>query len=1231
MGKLVYRCYTEKKQGFDVEAQSITQELKERLDASNLSIRIVNRYDLQGIVAEQYDKIKNTVLSEPQTDVCTDEVFPVSKEAWMFGIEPLPGQFDQRADSCASCIQMLVGGVRPLVKTAKIYLVYGADIAQQEKIKAYLLNPIENRQAQLEKPITLEETVSPVAQVPEISGFITADKVQLQEIGRTYHLAMGLDDLLFMQQYFQQEEQRDPTETELRVIDTYWSDHCRHTTFQTILEEIAISDPEIQKAYTTYLAARREVYGEKADTRPETLMDVATIGAKVLKRRGLLPNLDESEEINACSIQIQAKVNGEVQDWLLMFKNETHNHPTEIEPFGGAATCIGGAIRDPLSGRAYVYQAMRITGAGDPRTRLEDTLPGKLSQRRITQGAAAGYSSYGNQIGLATGLVHEVYHPGYVAKRMEVGAVVGAAPKENVIRSQPLPGDVVLLLGGRTGRDGIGGATGSSKMQDTASLSECAAEVQKGNAPEERKIQRLFRNPTVAKMIKRCNDFGAGGVSVAIGELADGLHITLDHVRKKYEGLGGTELAISESQERMAVVISPNDMDAFIAAAERENLEAYAVAHVTASPRMVMEYQGREICNLSRTFLSSNGAPKYASARIEVQQPYMPELASGADMREKMLSMVQDLRYCSRRSLAEWFDSTVGAGSVLSPYSGIYQKTPAQAMAALIPALEGESETCSVMAFGLDPYHGASNPFTAARDAVVQSVARLVASGCDVSQVYLSFQEYFERLGTDNIRWGKPLASLLGALSAQLELQVAAIGGKDSMSGTFLDLDVPPTFISFAVAPCEAACVLSPEFKEADHYVTLLMPGETLGDTRNMWLQFQSLPQVYSAFAVTEGGIAEGIFKMSLGNRIGFTDAEHASMDVAQWFQYMPGALLVETAEPLSFGILLGKTTQTPELHIAGGVCTLDELEAAWEAPLAPIFKGYVEQKGDVQCISYTKPNILAAKSQLAQPHAVIPVFPGTNCEYDTARAIQRAGASAEMIVIRNLTPQLLEDSILQLKEAISRSQMLLFPGGFSGGDEPDGSAKFIVSMFRNPEITDAVHQLLYQNDGLILGICNGFQALVKLGLLPFGEIRPMDASCPTLTYNQIGRHQAKYGTTRVASVKSPWLSQCNVGDLHTIAFSHGEGRFVASPELLQQMISNGQVATQYTDSRGIPSMDVSINPNGSVEAIEGILSPDGRIFGKMGHSERFGEHVAKDIYGNKNQPIFEAGVQYYK
>ena len=1229
----VFRCFVEKKPGFDGAARALCRELTDAVGIQGLTgLRVLNRYDVEGVTDQVYAAARTSVFSEPQVDTVYDEHCPLPENPHtVLAVEALPGQFDQRADSAAQCIQLMTGGERPIVRAAAVYLLLGTlSAGDVEKVRSYLINPVEAREASLDKPDTLLQTYPIPQSVKVLEGFGALDEKGLRAVLEEYGLAMDLADLTFFQSYMKKEEGRDPTITELRLVDTYWSDHCRHTTFSTHIDQVEILSPEVKRAYQLYQSARKEVYGEeKAKARPETLMDLATIAAKVLKKRGILKDLDESEEINACSVHVTAHVDGQNEDWLLMFKNETHNHPTEIEPFGGAATCIGGAIRDPLSGRSYVYQAMRVTGCGDPRTPLSETLEGKLPQRKLCTTAAAGYSSYGNQIGLATGLVSEIYHPGYVAKHMEVGAVVGAAPASNVVRERPAPGDRVILLGGRTGRDGIGGATGSSKSHDLKSLDTMASEVQKGNAPEERKLQRLFRNPEVTRLIKRCNDFGAGGVSVAVGELADGLDIDLDAVRKKYDGLDGTELAISESQERMAVVVAQDDVEAFIAAASAENLEAYVVAQVTEAPRMVMRWNGAVIADLSREFLSSNGADKHTTVVVPPAELGLP--FAGAGLRE----LCSDLNLGLQRGLGERFDGTIGAGSVLMPFGGKTQTTPAQAMAALLPVAPGkETDTCSVMAWGFRPRWMEKDPFHGAGVSVIDSVAKLVASGCDPTKVYLSFQEYFEKLRNDPIRWGKPFAALLGAFTAQIGLGVAAIGGKDSMSGSFLGLDVPPTLVSFAIAPEKAQNVITPEFKAPGHPVYLFHPSFSgdYGDLKAMWMDFHKLCQaghVKAAWAVTAGGSAEAVIKMSFGNRIGFNS--DARLDRDPFWITTPGAIVAECDCPVTGARLLGYTSSEPIISLPNDVSPIDELLAVSEGVLEDIYPTRTPASGDVPTLSCTQRSPAVCRNKTARPKAVIPVFPGTNCEYDTARACLRAGIAPEIVVVRNLNADLLAQSAQALEQAIQGAQMIVLPGGFSGGDEPDGSAKFICSFFRNPRLTDAVHDLLKHRDGLMLGICNGFQALIKLGLVPYGEIRStMDEKCATLTYNDIGRHQSRYVTTRVASVHSPWMLKSQVGDLHAIPISHGEGKFVAPQPLLDRLIANGQVATQYVDLSGEPSMDISANPNGSLYAIEGIFSPDGRVFGKMGHSERRGEHLAKNIPGDKFQPIFESGAAYF-
>ena len=1224
----VFRCYSMKKPGYDVEAQGLCSSLKEQLGIAGLEgVTILNRYDADQIDPAVYEQAKSIVFSEPQVDTVYDETFPAPQGAHtVLAVEALPGQFDQRADSCAQCIQLMAGVDRPLIAYAKVYILKGTLTGEElDKIRDYLINPVESREASMDKPDTLVRTHAIPDHVDTVAGFTTLDEAGLRELLSSLGLAMDLDDLKFLQAYFRDEEKRDPTITEVRVVDTYWSDHCRHTTFSTHIDSVELSDEAVKAAYQRYLDGRVEVYGEeKAAARPQTLMDIATLGTKVLKKRGLLPELDESEEINACSIHVPATVDGKEQDWLLMFKNETHNHPTEIEPFGGAATCIGGCIRDPLSGRVYVHQAMRVTGGGDPRVPFAETTPGKLPQRKLAQTAAAGYSSYGNQIGLATGHVAEVYHEGYIAKRLECGAVVGAAPADHVRREVPAPGDVVILLGGRTGRDGIGGATGSSKSHNMKSLTTMASEVQKGNAPEERKIQRLFRNGEVTRLIKRCNDFGAGGVSVAIGELADGLEIELDAVRKKYDGLDGTELAISESQERMAVVVAPEDADKFIAAAEAENLEAYRVAVVTESPRMVMHWKGQKIADLSRAFLNTNGAVKHARVAVADTDRSSLNKASASSLKE----MAASLKCASRRGLTERFDGSIGAASVLMPFGGAAQRTPAQAMAALFPVEPGqETDQASVMAWGFDPERMSVDPYTGAHESVYVSMAKIVAAGADYQKAYLTFQEFFEKLRDEPQRWGKPFAALLGGLDAQLELGAAAIGGKDSMSGSFLDKDVPPTLISFAIAPLKAGEVLSPEFKAGEHPVYLFRSQ----DTKSAWSAFHALCQagkVKAAWAV-ENGLAEAVMNMSFGNSIGF----QAGMEDVDWYVSMPGAIVAELTEEVNdpCAVRIGETTKAPYVALPGEAVSIEELQKLNDGVLEKVYPTQAGGSDAVEPISWDKRSIAVCKNKVARPKAVIPVFPGTNCEYDTAKACLRAGIEPEIIVVRNLTTDFLSQAAQALEKAIRSAQMMVLPGGFSGGDEPEGSGKFIASFLRSPALSDAIMDLLKNRDGLMLGICNGFQALIKLGLVPYGEIRPMDGDCPTLTYNLIGRHQSRYVTTRVASVQSPWMLNSNVGDLHAIPISHGEGRFVAPAQVVADLIANGQVATQYVDGAGRPSMDIDVNPNGSMEAIEGIFSPDGRVFGKMGHSERRGPYVGVNIPGEKHQPLFESGALYFR
>ena len=1232
----VFRIYVEKKPEFAVEAQSVMSDVKTalRLDLTNL--RILNRYDADKLSREDFSAAVNTVFSEPAVDVVYDELPALEEGDRIFAVEYLPGQFDQRADSCEQCIQILRQGERCRVKNARVYIVSGALTDEDfDKLKSYIINPVESREASLDTVKTLDTNYDIPTTVDELEGFINLNALGLHAFVDKFGLAMDYDDIKFCQDYFRNEEKRNPTITEIRMIDTYWSDHCRHTTFLTNVENVDIKTPYIKDTYDMYLNVREEL--GRTD-KPVTLMDIGTLAAKKLKADGLLPDLDESEEINACSVKIKVDIDSQLEDWILMFKNETHNHPTEIEPFGGAATCLGGAIRDPLSGRSYVYQAMRVTGAANPLVPVEDTINGKLPQRKITVGAANGYSSYGNQIGLATGHVAEVYHPGYVAKRMEIGAVLGAAPASNIRREAPVPGDIVVLLGGKTGRDGCGGATGSSKSHTLESLETCGAEVQKGNPPEERKLQRLFRNPDVTKMIKRCNDFGAGGVSVAIGELTDGLVIDLNAVPKKYDGLDGTEIAISESQERMAVVIAPEDVDAFMAEAAKENLEATVVADVVAEPRLKMNWNGNTIVDLSRDFLNSNGAPKFTD--IEVEAPAEREAEEVSDTADSWTELMSNLNVCSQKGLIEKFDSTIGAGTVLMPFGGVYQLSPSQAMAAKIPVLKGETNTCSLMGWGYNPDISEKSPYHGAMLAVIESIAKIVAAGGTYKKCWLTFQEYFERTQNDPKRWGKPMAALLGAFKAQLEMGCGSIGGKDSMSGTFENIDVPPTLVSFAVSTANADKIVSTEFKSAGSEVIMITPEYD----ENGLPKFDSIKECFDkvekiisdgrANAIWTngyGGIAEGIAKMCFGNKIGFEFTSHLSGE--ELFRPCYGAFIIELNGAAADGEnVIGKTIEDYKILCRDYTVSLDNLQRVWEAKLEPVFPCRIKTT-DTTPETYSNANRIqrSASIKVAQPRVLIPVFPGTNCEYDTARAFERAGAKAETIVIRNLSASAIEESVNVFERAIKQSQIIMLPGGFSGGDEPEGSGKFITAFFRNAKIKDAVHDLLQNRDGLMLGICNGFQALVKLGLVPFGEIIDMADDAPTLTFNTIARHQSMMVTTRIASNKSPWLYGCEVGDIHTIPISHGEGRFVAPDRIIQQMANNGQIATQYVDLDGNPTMDIRYNPNTSVEAIEGITSPDGRVLGKMGHSERIGSFVGKNVPGSKDQKIFESGVAYFK
>ena len=1242
---MVSRVYVEKKPGFDGEAKALERELRTLLGIDGITnLRIVNRYDVEGIDEELFASCVPTVFSEPQTDNASAQMPAVADGAAVFAVEFLPGQFDQRADSASECIQLISQGERPTVRSAKVYVLEGElSPADVDAVKHYVINPVEAREASLEPKQTLKANVPEPEPVEVLDGFLELSEAELQAFIDERGLAMDLADIKFCQEYFAGEG-RVPTITEIKMIDTYWSDHCRHTTFGTRLHHILTGDPRVKDAFARYEQMRRELGREQ---KPICLMDMGTIGAKYLKAKGILKNLDESEEINACTVKCKVDVDGHDEDWLYLFKNETHNHPTEIEPFGGAATCIGGAIRDPLSGRSYVYQAMRVTGAADPTAPVSETLEGKLPQRKLVTTAAAGYSSYGNQIGLATGQVSELYHPGYVAKRMEIGAVVGATPASHVRRECPAPGDVIVLLGGRTGRDGIGGATGSSKAHNVESIEKDGAEVQKGNAPVERKLQRLFRREDACRLIKRCNDFGAGGVSVAIGELADGLHVDLDAVPKKYEGLDGTELAISESQERMAVALAPEDVDEFLGYAREENLEATPVATVTADPRLVMDWNGKTIVDVSREFLASNGAPKDQEVHVAMPAEYVRDW-EGDTLAQKLHSLVTDLNVASNKGLSERFDSTIGAATVLMPFGGKTQLTPAMAMAAKLP-VDGETTTCSGMAWGFNPYLMEADQFTGAYISVVESVSRLVAAGFEHKGFYLTFQEYFEKLRDEPERWGKPMAAVLGALMAQVDLGIGSIGGKDSMSGSFEDLDVPPTLVSFATGLGHVGRVTSPEFKGAGHKVIAIIPNY---DADGITPLAKSLLAAYDvvegligrgqALAVSTpgyGAVAESVFKMCVGNRIGI-ELEPAFTTEAL-FCPAYGSFIVEVSDDAQLPVLeqgvtaalLGTTTEDYELNAAGETIDLAELQEAWEGAIESVFpyraEGPKVQKLDY-CIAEHEVSRPAPAIHVAHPRVVIPVFPGTNCEYDTARAFRRAGADPSVLVINNLTPEAVAESTHELARRIRESQIVMIPGGFSGGDEPDGSAKFITAFFRAPEVTEAVRELLQSRDGLMLGICNGFQALIKLGLVPYGDIRPMDETCPTLTFNTIGRHQSRLVRTRVASDLSPWLSKCEVGDMHEIAISHGEGRFVASPKLVAELAAKGQIATQYVGEDGEPAMSLDVNPNGSVLAIEGITSPDGRVLGKMGHTERSGEGLYKNVPGNKYQPLIEGGVAYF-
>lgn len=1250
----VIRVFVEKKAGFDVEAQHIKADLMKNLGIHSIEeLRLIHRYDISGLTREEFAAARDSIFSEPNVDNVYDEEYPLPKDFTAFAMEYLPGQYDQRADSAAQCVQLLTQGERPQVVTARMIALKGnLSSEQMNKVKSYMVNPVESRLASFAKPETLDMTADVPPDVARVAGFIHWNKEQLMEYYQTMGFAMSPEDLEFCRQYFCNEEKRDPSVTELRVIDTYWSDHCRHTTFSTQLEKIEVEQNAvssvIEDALKAYYDARQEVYGET--NRPVSLMDMAVIGMKVLRKRGLIPDLDLSEEINACSIEVPVTIDGKEEKWLVQFKNETHNHPTEIEPFGGAATCLGGAIRDPLSGRAYVYQAMRVTGSGDPRIPFEKTRHGKLPTRKITTGAAQGYSSYGNQIGLATGQVTELYDAGYVAKRMEIGAVIGASPKENVVRFVPDEGDIIVLLGGSTGRDGCGGATGSSKAHTEQSIEVCGAEVQKGNPPTERKIQRLFRHPEVSKLIKRCNDFGAGGVCVAIGELADGLEINLNRVPKKYEGLDGTELAISESQERMAVVLEKKDVDAFIEAAKEENLNAQVVAVVTKEPRLKMVWRDDTIVNISRSFLNTNGVTQKNDVLIESVDPannyrnLVPDCLKNKPLALAFTENIGRLEVCSQKGLSERFDASIGAATVLMPFAGKYQLTPEEAMAAKIPVIHGETDDATAMAYGYIPGIARFSPFHGAAYAVVESLSKLAAIGADPLKARLTFQEYFERLNTDPKRWGKPTAALLGALTAQLGMELPAIGGKDSMSGTFEQLDVPPTLVSFAVAMTKASGTISAAFRKGGSKVVLLPLPEDSSTMLPNWPQlkkyYQSVHEmivsgdIASASVVKEGGVAAAISKMCFGNAVGFR-FQPEILNPQFLFAPASGAIIAELnhseIKDIAY-IVLGETTDDAQITLGDDQLALSALVQEWSGTLEKIFPGVAAQqpvKKEIPLCAQRSGKAPAIKT--AKPRVLIPVFPGTNCEYDSARAFEKAGAQPEVLVVQNLSAAGIEATIERMEKIIRQSQIIMLPGGFSGGDEPDGSGKFIATTFRNPKIAEAVRDLLNNRDGLMLGICNGFQALIKLGLVPYGEITKPSESAPTLTFNTLGRHVSRMVYTRVTSVKSPWFSLVHAGDVFAIPVSHGEGRFVANDAVMNELIANGQVATQYTTPDGTPSGSIEWNPNGSVCAVEGITSLDGRILGKMGHSERMGNHLYANVPGEKDQRIFESGVKYFK
>ncbi len=1230
---MVYRVYVEKKKSEAHEAKALYSDATALLGISNLKdVRVINRYDAENITAELFDYAKGTVFSEPQLDIVSEELD--LSDATVFAVEYLPGQFDQRADSAAQCIGIISQGDRPTIKTAKIYALYG-ELSESEikEIKKYVINPVEAREATLEKPETLKVDYAIPTEVETLEGFIKLDRAGLEKFVSDYGLAMDADDIQFCQDYFKSED-RDPTITEIRMIDTYWSDHCRHTTFLTVIDDVEFEDELLKEAYNDYIETRKAL----GRTKPICLMDIATLAVRHLKKEGKLEKLDESEEINACTVKIEIEVDGVREPWLLLFKNETHNHPTEIEPFGGAATCIGGAIRDPLSGRSYVYGAMRVTGAADPLKPVNETMEGKLPQRKIVTTAAAGYSSYGNQIGLATGIVDEIYHDGYAAKRMEIGAVIAAAPAENVRRERPDPGDIVILLGGSTGRDGCGGATGSSKSHTLKSLEDCGAEVQKGNAPEERKLQRLFRNREACRMIKRCNDFGAGGVSVAIGELADGLEIDLNAVPKKYDGLDGTELAISESQERMAVVIEKENIEGFLALAEKENLQARPVAVVTESPRLVMNWNGKKIVDISREFLNSNGADKHISIAPNKPECFKKTVEGGFSENYKKLA--DDLNVCSKRGLSERFDSTIGAGTVLMPFGGKYQLTPIQAMVQKVSVEKKHTNDCSFMSWGYNPFITEKSPYHGAYLAVVESVSKLIASGASFEDVYLTFQEYFERPGKDAKRWGKPLAALLGAFKAQKEYGIGSIGGKDSMGGSFEKLDVPPTLVSFAVTMGKVDEVISPEFKKAGNKVYLLSPEidsethlpktDSVLATFNKVTELQRSGKVVSTYTPTIGGIAEAVMKMTFGNKLGFKYSDELSND--ELFGYSYASFVLEATEDIEGAKLIGEVIETFEISKGEEKIDLNELLGIYENKLESVYSCNIKDSKSTVCnFEYKEGSNVAPAIKVAKPKVLIPAFPGTNCEFDSAKAVADAGLEPEIFVINNLTADGIKRSVENFAGKIKESQIIFIPGGFSGGDEPDGSGKFITAFFRNAAIKEGVTELLDNRDGLMCGICNGFQALIKLGLVPFGKIIDTDDTCPTLTFNTIARHQSKIVRTRVASNKSPWLKLAQVGEIYSVPISHGEGKFIADEALIKKLAENGQIATQYVDLSGNATSNVHFNPNDSMCAIEGITSPDGRVIGKMGHSERIGAGLYKNVPGEYDMKLFLSAKKYFE